>query len=105
MKIGNNPEPIASASSGGLQRSAKAPASAAESAVKTATTAPAAGVPVSVSVAARALDPTSRAAPDFNADKVKAVKAAIENGTFSVDASAIADQLLANAQEIFARAR
>ena len=35
--------------------------------------------------------------------KVKAVRAAIEKGTFSVDAEAIADKMLSNAQEILAR--
>ena len=39
------------------------------------------------------------------ASKVKAVRAAIEKGTFSVDAEAIADKMLSNAQEILARSR
>ena len=41
----------------------------------------------------------------FDASKVKAVRAAIEKGTFSVDAEAIADKMLSNAQEILARSR
>ena len=41
----------------------------------------------------------------FNAGKVKAVRAAIEKGEFSVDAEAIADKLLSNAQEILSRSR
>lgn len=105
MKIGQNSELPASVSQTGSSKTAKAPASAAESATKSAASAPAAGVPVSVSIAARALEPTSRSTADFDVERVRAVKEAIENGTFSVDAEAIADKLLANAQEIFARAR
>ena len=36
---------------------------------------------------------------DFDAGKVKAVRAAIENGTFKVDAEVVADKMLANSQE------
>jgi negative regulator of flagellin synthesis FlgM len=42
---------------------------------------------------------------DFDAGRVKAVKAAIDQGTFTVDAEAIADKMLSNAQEIFSRSR
>lgn len=54
------------------------------------------------SSAAKALDPSLRSSADFDANKVKAVRAAIEKGTFKVDADAIADKLLSNAQEIIA---
>lgn len=60
----------------------------------------AAGVPVTFSSAARGLEANGRASTDFDANKVKAVRAAIEKGTFTVDADAIADKLLSNAQEI-----
>ncbi|MDA8447240.1 flagellar biosynthesis anti-sigma factor FlgM [Paracidovorax valerianellae] len=103
MKIGQNPE-IANAVSQAATaaKQAKAPAAAAETAAKTAAPAAAvaAGVPVTFSNAARALDANSRASTDFDANKVKAVRAAIEKGTFTVDADAIADKLLSNAQEI-----
>lgn len=36
----------------------------------------------------------------FNAEKVQAMRTAIENGTFSVNAEAIADKLLSNAREM-----
>ncbi|GAB3184627.1 flagellar biosynthesis anti-sigma factor FlgM [Hydrogenophaga aquatica] len=36
----------------------------------------------------------------FNAEKVQAMRAAIENGSFSVNAEAIADKLLSNAREM-----
>ncbi|AVO49725.1 flagellar biosynthesis anti-sigma factor FlgM [Melaminivora suipulveris] len=98
MKItGNNPE---------LANARSAQAAAARQQAKTAAPAPAAeaaaGVPVTLSSAARAAD-ASRSPADFNAAKVKAVKAAIENGTFRVDAEAVADKLLANAYETLSR--
>src|SRR5574343_184508 len=36
----------------------------------------------------------------FDAEKVEAMRAAIENGSFSVNAEAIADKLLSNAREM-----
>jgi negative regulator of flagellin synthesis FlgM len=105
MKIGQQPDLPAAVGPAGGSKLPKAPVSAAESAAKDAAAAPAAGVPVSVSTAARALDSSSRTTSDFDAGRVKAVKAAIEQGTFKVDAEAIADKLLANAQEIFSRYR
>ena len=59
---------------------------------------------VTFSNAARGVD-QNRATADFDAGKVKAVKASIEKGTFTVDAEAIADKLLSNAQETLARSR
>ena len=64
-----------------------------------------AGVPVTVSMTARTLAQTGRSGDDFDAGRVKAVKAAIDQGTFTVDAEAIADKMLSNAQEIFSRSR
>lgn len=105
MKIGQKPELPGALAQTGLAKQAKSPASAAEGAAKDAAAAPAAGVPVTVSIAARGLDQTARSTADFDASKVKAVRAAIEKGTFSVDADAIADKLLSNAQEILSRSR
>lgn len=106
MKIGQKPELPGALAPTGLAKQAKSPASAAEGAAKDAAAVSTAGVPVTVSTAARgALDPTSRPNADFNAGKVKAVRTAIENGTFSVDAEAVADKLLSNAQEILSRSR
>jgi len=36
----------------------------------------------------------------FNAEKVQAMRSAIQNGSFSVNAEAIADKLIANAREM-----
>ena len=63
------------------------------------------GVPVSFSREARGMEPAMRSSGggDFDAAKVKAVREALANGTFSVDAEAIADKLLSNAQEVLSR--
>lgn len=105
MKIGQTPEIPGAGAPSGLARQAKAPATAAEGAVKDAAAAPAAGVPVTVSTTVRALDPAQRSSGVFDSGKVKAVREAIDNGTFSVDAEAVADKLLAGAQEIIVRSR
>lgn len=113
MKItGNNPE-LANARStqaaaARQQAQAAAPAPAAEAAAQGASRtaaaggAAAAGVPVTLSNAARAAE-AGRAPGDFDAAKVKAVKAAIENGSFRVNAEAVADKLLDNAYETLSR--
>ena len=62
------------------------------------------GVPVTVSATARSLE-VSSAGTGIDEAKVAAVKAAIADGTFSVNAGAIADKLLSNAQEILSRVR
>ena len=105
MKIGQKPELPGALAQTGLAKQAKSPASAAEGAAKDAAAVSTAGVPVTVSTAARALDQTSRSTGDFDAGKVQAVRTAIEKGTFSVNADAIADKMLSNAAEILARSR
>ena len=105
MKIGQKPELPGALAQTGLAKQAKSPASAAEGAAKDAAAVSTAGVPVTVSTAARALEQTGRATGDFDANKVKAVRAAIEKGTFSVNAEAVADKMLSNAQEILSRSR
>jgi len=111
MKItGNNPElpnaRSAQAVAARQQGKAAAPAPAAEAAAQGAQRAAAAGggVPVTLSSNVRAIEP-GRQSADFDAAKVKAVKAAIENGTFRVDAEAVADKLLANAFETLSRSQ
>lgn len=64
----------------------------------------AAGVAVTVSSQARALDKASQIeTPDVDAQKVATVRAAIQGGSYSVNAEAIADKLLSNAQEMLSR--
>ena len=98
MKIGQKPElPGALAQAAPAKQQAKAAPQAAGGVAASASSA--------VSSAAKALDQTSRNQGDFDAGKVKAVRSAIENGTFKVDAEVVADKMLANTQEFIARAR
>lgn len=57
------------------------------------------GVAVSLSAQSKNLT-LGHADADIDMDKVKAVAAAIDNGTFKANPEAIADKLLANAQEM-----
>lgn len=105
MKIGQKPELPGALAQTGLVKQAKSPTAAAEGAAKDAVAKSASGVPVTVSTAARALGPTSRNTSDFDAGKVKSVRAAIEKGEFFVSAEAVADRMLSSAQEILSRSR
>jgi negative regulator of flagellin synthesis FlgM len=59
------------------------------------------GASVSLSAGARSLATgAGNAGGDYDAAKVEAMKHAIANGSYKVDHAAIADKLLANAQEI-----
>ena len=63
-----------------------------------------AGVAVTVSTLARALEkPEATQASDIDTVKVATVKAAIQDGTYVVNPEAIADKLLSNAQEMLNR--
>ena len=65
-----------------------------------------AGVAVTVSTLARTLEAANRGeAADVDTEKVNAVRSAIEQGSYVVDPEAIADKLLANAQELLDRTR
>ena len=64
------------------------------------------GVAVTVSTLARTLEAANRGeAADVDTEKVNAVRSAIEQGSYVVDPEAIADKLLANAQELLDRTR
>ena len=64
------------------------------------------GVPVTISSLTRTLEQSGQAGgADVDMDKVNAVRAAIERGTYAVNPEAIADKLLANAQEMLNRTR
>ena len=103
MKIGHQPE-LPSA----LAQTRPVAAPVAEGLAKSASAALAAGAPVTVSFSrgARELEsasPVGRPSADFDTERVKAMRAAIESGTFQVNAGAIADKLLSHAQETLTR--
>ena len=62
------------------------------------------GVSVSMSATVRALE-AFPASGEIDMVKVAAMREAIASGTFCVDAGAIADKLLSNAQEFLSRTR
>jgi negative regulator of flagellin synthesis FlgM len=63
-----------------------------------------AGVAVTVSARARALEQTkSTESPEVDTAKVNEVRAAIDNGTYVVNPGVIADKLLANAKDMLNR--
>lgn len=65
-----------------------------------------AGVAVTVSTLARTLEAANRGeAAEVDTEKVNAVRAAIEQGSYVVNPEAIADKLLTNAQELLDRTR
>lgn len=105
MKIGQTPELPAVTAQAQAAKQAKAAAPAVEQAPAKGAAAAAAGVPVTLSRTARDIEQTGRASSDFDAGRVKAVRSAIDNGTFKVNAGAIADKMLANAEEIISRSR
>lgn len=96
----------AQSSSAASQRASEAAqgASSASTAARQTARSPSPSVAVSVSNQARTLE-ASRAQESAEVDqqKVEANRAAIREGTFSVNAEAIADKLLANAQEMLQR--
>lgn len=101
MKIGNNPERAISGTGGPVPsdtsssvRASKGAASA-EGGVE-------AGVKVSLSSSAdQLLVGSSR--PEFDQAKVDRIKQAIDDGSYEVNAEAIADKLIANASELLGK--
>ena len=56
-----------------------------------------------VTALARGLDKTGATEPDVDGEKVKAMRQAIADKTYTVNPGAIADKLLANAREMLQR--
>ena len=107
MKVESSPDSYIGSVAGGPQKVPERPAPGAEAAGNAAATAAqpsqaGAGVTVSLSAStASALQGSSASGNEvFNAEKVQAMKSAIENGTFQVNAEAIADKMLSNAAEM-----
>ena len=107
MKIGQPselPASVTSTVSGAAQKAAQSSNAAANANTNATQSTRSAGVAVTVSTAARALEKPERSeASDVDLAKVESVRASIQDGTFSVNAEAIADKLLSNAQEMLNR--
>jgi negative regulator of flagellin synthesis FlgM len=104
MKVGQ-PADMPKVSTPAAGSGTAAPAKAVPDAAATASsTASSAGVAVTVSTSVRSLEQANRGeSADIDTDKVKAVRTAIEQGTYVVNPEVIADKLLANAQEMLNR--
>lgn len=106
MKIGQPLENLssqASSNTSASQRTAQQGANAAVTAKTSATQSTrSAGVSVTMSTQTRGLERAARgdSASDVDAKKVAAVKAAIQDGTYKINAEAIADNLLSSSQEM-----
>ncbi|WP_302173475.1 flagellar biosynthesis anti-sigma factor FlgM [uncultured Hydrogenophaga sp.] len=111
MKIESTPDSYIGSVAGGPNKAAPTTAGEAAAAGASASSAaaaakPQAGVQVTLSSATQSLSATGSGSSDvFNAEKVEAMKAAIANGSFQVNAEAIADKMLANAAEMLNGAR
>lgn len=103
MKIGQPsdlPTSVTSTVSGAAQKAAQNSNAATNANQSTRS----AGVAVTVSTAARALEkPERNDGADVDTAKVASVRAAIQDGSYTVNAEAIADKLLSNAQEMLDR--
>ena len=98
MKIGQQPDFQPT----GPQALAPASAKAGQTQVESSKAGP--GVDVTVSELARALEQTGVSSDaDVDMEKVNAMRQAIEQNTYRVNPEAIADKLLANAQEMLNR--
>ena len=106
MKIGHPadkplPAPAAGAPAAPTDAAAKATAGAAATAVP-------AGVDASATVALSSTASTllsGGAAAEFDADKVARIGASIADGSFKINPEAIADKLIANAQELLTKVK
>jgi negative regulator of flagellin synthesis FlgM len=98
MKVDSSPDSYIGSVAGGPQKVADKPPAAAGAAAKPQASA---GVTVSLSASTtQALSGAGNNSDVFNAEKVESMKQAIANGTFQVNAEAIADKMLSNAAEM-----
>ncbi len=101
MKISSASDPANAVNQANVAQKASQGTSAAVSATTNAAQSTrSASVSVTVSTQVRGLEQAKRSdAADIDTQKVAAVKASIEDGTYTVNAEAIADKLLSNAQD------
>ena len=103
MKIGNPGDTSAAAAL--AQTRAATPDAAGKAATATSTGEVEAGTQVALSSTAATLRSGSAdAAGDFDAAKVNRISQAIADGSFKINPEAIADKLIANAQELLSKA-
>jgi negative regulator of flagellin synthesis FlgM len=104
MKVeSSSPDSYIGSVAGGPQKAADKPTAGAEAAAASGAAAaaqPPSGVTVTLSSSATQALSGSGNSDVFNADKVEAMKAAIADGSFKVNAEAIADKMLSNAAEM-----
>ncbi len=107
MKINLPPDiPVAVTSHAGASAAKSGPAASTLAKSSASKSTQSAGVAVSVSSMARALEAANRGeTPDVDTAKVEAVRNAMAQGTYVVNPEAIADKLLSNAQEMLTRSR
>lgn len=97
MKVGQNAERLVQLQQNQKSAAAEKKAGTAGEILQRTSQNSAAGVPVTVSDTARSLDVNAKNQGDMDLAKVRAMREAIANGTFSVNAGAVADKLLADA--------
>lgn len=103
IKIGNHAEAAAPTQAvGAASQKQAAPAKQAEATAPAIGHQPESSTQVSLSSAA-SLNGAGSANGDFDAEKVARISEAIQNGTFKVNHEAIADKLIANAQEVLGK--
>lgn len=102
MKIGNSPEGSASPPKAERTASSRKPEATATTAPQQAAKAsvPTPSAQVEISSAAKLAASASGEDGSFDAAKVQRISQAISEGKFTVNARAIADKLVANAQEL-----
>jgi len=98
MKIGNSPDGSAGPAKVEARAAARRPE--AGDAARQAASAPAASTQVALSSAAKLAASAGGDDGSFDAAKVERISKAITEGKFTVNADAIADKLVANAQEL-----
>ncbi len=107
MKISQpSDSPVALSSNAASLAAKSAPAASAQAKTTAAKSPQTAGVAVTVSSLARSMEAdASSDLAEVDMAKVNAVKQAIADGTYKVNAGVIADKLLSNAQEMLQRSR
>lgn len=100
MKIGNSPEGTASPPKAEQRSAARKPEATPSNDIVRQTATPAPSTQVAISSTAKLAASAGSDDGSFDAAKVDRISRAISEGKFTVNANAIADKLVANAQEL-----